>query len=225
MNHHPQSSEELRALVREFFDTEAGHFPEAGSEPASRWQQAVTAIFRQSVRLRFQRVFQQIGPLDGCRVLDIGCGSGTYSVEAVRAGASHVTGIDLSTKMIQLATDRATTSGVRDRCNFKAMDFMDNPPEGKFDFIIAMGVMDYVSDPAAFLARVTERFTKKAFLSFPKSGGILAWQRRWRYRKRCPLYLYSQPEIVKLLTEFPGMGWMIEPVARDWFVTLHHGGD
>ena len=29
-----------------------------------------------------------------------------------------------------------------------------------------------------------------AFFSFPLNGGLLAWQRKLRYRRRCALYMY-----------------------------------
>jgi SAM-dependent methyltransferase len=39
----------------------------------------------------------------GDRVLDVGCGPGTTTLEAVRLGAGHVTGVDFSPEMVALA--------------------------------------------------------------------------------------------------------------------------
>jgi hypothetical protein len=61
---------------------------------------------------------------------------------------------------------------------------------------------------------------KRAFISFPQAGGILAWQRRLRYRSRCPLYLYSEAQIQELLSGTADVSVKIEPIARDFFVTI-----
>jgi len=58
----------------------------------------------------------------------------------------------------------------------------------KFDYAIVMGFMDYIADPSALIGKVLRVCRGKAFFSFPADGGPLAWQRRLRYRNRCPLY-------------------------------------
>jgi malonyl-CoA O-methyltransferase len=42
--------------------------------------------------------------LSGCRVIDAGCGSGRYMLHALRRGAAHVVGADLSPEMLERAT-------------------------------------------------------------------------------------------------------------------------
>ncbi len=206
--------------VKRYFDEQAGRFPETGGEAANFWQRAITGVLRRSLRLRFEKVFGRIGSLERRRILDIGCGTGTYTVQAALVGAEAAVGIDLSREMIQRATTRADASRVTDRCRFMTVDFMEFQLPESFDFVIAMGVMDYVADPAAFLERVVELCSNTAFLSFPKAGGILAWQRKRRYRRRCPLFLYSRSEIGNLLAGIVGVKWTIESAARDWFVTI-----
>ena len=85
-----------------------------------------------------------------------------------------------------------------------------------------MGVMDYVADPEAFIWGVLNTTRRAAFLSFPDTKGILALQRRLRYRRKCPLFMYSRTESEHLLNETAQAVFTIEPVARDWFVTIGH---
>jgi len=210
--------------VRRFFNREAGRFPEVGNDPAGRWERLIGSIFRRSIRLRFERVFELIGPLEGCSVLDVGCGSGTYAVRAAMRGAARVVGIDFADRMIALATKRAARSGVTDRCRFQVTDFISNPPSESFDFVVVMGVMDYVDDPEAFIRGVLNTTRRTAFLSFPDSKGLLASQRRLRYRFKCPLFMYSKIELERLLNESAPAQFTIEPVARDWFVTICRAG-
>lgn len=54
---------------------------------------------------------QLIGDVNGARVLDIGCGSGTYSTWLAERGAK-VFGLDLSSTMISLARARAHERGI-----------------------------------------------------------------------------------------------------------------
>lgn len=206
--------------VRRYFDREAGRFPEIGHGSATLWQKGLTTVFRRSLRLRFQHVFEQIASIEGYTLLDVGCGSGSYAVHAASTGAARVVGIDFSSEMIRLARMQAVREEISDRCEFLAVDIFDYRPAEPFDFVVAMGVMDYIGDAARFLARVRAMARRSIFLSFPKSGGILAWQRQWHYRHRCPLFVYSRQDLERLLNENAPGRFEIKPAARDWFVTL-----
>jgi 2-polyprenyl-3-methyl-5-hydroxy-6-metoxy-1,4-benzoquinol methylase len=220
MTNETRHRDDTHGEVQRFFNREAGRFPEVGNDPAGWWQRFIGPIFRRSIRLRFERVFELIGPLHGCSVLDVGCGSGTYAVQAALNGAARVVGIDFADRMIALATKRAAQSGVTDRCDFRATDLMSYRPSESFDFVVAMGVMDYVAAPGAFIRGVLNTTRRTAFLSFPDSKGILALQRRLRYRRKCPLFMYSKTDLERLLNETAPAAFTIEPVARDWFVTI-----
>jgi hypothetical protein len=76
-----------------------------------------------------------------------------------------------------------------------------------------------MSDPQAVIRKVLSLTRCRAFFSFPAAGGILAWQRRIRYRNRCDLFLYRPEEIRQLFTGFPGVQVDISRIARDFFVT------
>ena len=55
-------------------------------------------------------VLDFLGPLKGKRVLDAGCGDGTYSLEAAEREAL-VTGVDLSEDMLAVARERSAARG------------------------------------------------------------------------------------------------------------------
>jgi SAM-dependent methyltransferase len=50
-------------------------------------------------------VLGALGPVDGLRLLDAGCGPGLYAAEVVARGAAFVQGIDISPEMIRLAEE------------------------------------------------------------------------------------------------------------------------
>src|SRR5215218_5297397 len=58
--------------------------------------------------------FAQHARWAGKRVLEIGCGLGTDTINFARAGAS-ITAVDLSSKSLELAQQRARVFGVEDR--------------------------------------------------------------------------------------------------------------
>ncbi len=87
-----------------------------------------------------------------------------------------------------------------------------------------MGFMDYMPDPEKVVAKVLSLTRQKAFFSFPVAGGILGWQRQMRYKKRCDLFLYTQDQLKKMFAKFPEVNATIEPISRDFFVTLERNG-
>lgn len=65
---------------------------------------------RADERIEETAVFDLAGELRGKRVLDLGCGDGTYSITASQKGA-QVTGLDVSETMLEAARHRATAAG------------------------------------------------------------------------------------------------------------------
>jgi len=57
-------------------------------------------------RLEKRLVFRYLGPVMGKKILDLGCGTGNYSLELARRGAT-VTAIDPSREMLALAREKA----------------------------------------------------------------------------------------------------------------------
>jgi ubiquinone/menaquinone biosynthesis C-methylase UbiE len=91
------------------------------------------------------RMLLLVGTVDGRRVLDLGCGEGSYSRALVRRGA-HVTGIDGSPRLVAIARQRAAAAGldIDHRCvNASALDGI---AAGSFDLIVASMVFMNVED-------------------------------------------------------------------------------
>lgn len=59
----------------------------------------------------------------GSKVIDIGCGPGRFTAEFAKT-AGHVTGVDLSPRMLELAADYAKTQGI-ENVSYLAGDFME----------------------------------------------------------------------------------------------------
>lgn len=203
-----------------FFDRYAAEFDAIYSGERNSLTRLIDHLFRKSMRLRFERTLRDCSPIQGRTVIDIGCGSGRYSVALALMGARRVCGVDFSPAMTELARSRAEKCGVADRCEFIVSDFESFETNERFDIGIAMGFMDYIEAPEFVLSKVTSLVTDTAFFSFPSDAGFLAWQRRRRYRSKCDLYMYNLSQLQRLFTACGGSGFEIEKMHRDFFATL-----
>jgi ubiquinone/menaquinone biosynthesis C-methylase UbiE len=215
---------EANVQTQEFFHGYAGDFNAIYSNRNGLFTSLVNRTLRKSMRLRYVKTLEGCKPIAGKTVLDVGCGPGHYGIALARNGAAHVTGIDFAEGMIQLARGQAQTAGVAARCEFLVGDFQTFQPADPFDYVVVMGVMDYVAQPRVLVDHVVSVMRRRAFFSFPVGGGLLAWQRRLRYRSRCPVYFYTRQDVQKVFAGIPGVTVQIDPIARDFFVTLTKAG-
>lgn len=86
-------------------------------------------------------------PLDGLRVLDIGCGGGILSEALARLGA-QVTGVDLAERNIRIAQAHARLQGLN--IDYRCQDI--TTLDQRFDLIFNMEVVEHVSDLPTFMA-------------------------------------------------------------------------
>jgi 2-polyprenyl-3-methyl-5-hydroxy-6-metoxy-1,4-benzoquinol methylase len=207
----------------QFFDSYAHDFSAIYGNSHAYLTRLANALFRRSMRLRYQKTLAGCSPIAGRTVVDIGCGPGHYGVALAKAGAAAVRGIDFAPAMIQIARQHARQAAVDQRCTFEIGDCLTLPTTEKYDYAIVMGFMDYIADPRPLMEKVVSVTRGRAFFSFPKSGGPLAWQRMLRYRSRCPLYLYSQRQVHELCSSLAIRDYRVESIARDFFVTLSIG--
>lgn len=88
------------------------------------------------------------------RILEIGIGTG-LSLPLYRKDL-HITGIDISEKMLEKAINVAENKGLKDRVVLKLMDAAHLEfEENSFDFIVAMYVASVVPDVNTFLEEIT----------------------------------------------------------------------
>jgi 2-polyprenyl-3-methyl-5-hydroxy-6-metoxy-1,4-benzoquinol methylase len=211
---------ETTSRTASFFDAYAKDFNAIYGNENTLVNGVVNKLFRKSMMLRYEKSLAGCQPIQGKTVIDIGCGPGHYSVALAAQGAARVLGVDFAPGMIDISRKRAEGAGVADRCTFTLGDFLAVSGDEKFDYAIVMGFMDYIEDAGALMRKVLGVCRGKAFFSFPADGGPLAWQRRLRYRSRCELYMYTEPQIRSLVSALGVKSSSIEPISRDFFVTL-----
>jgi S-adenosylmethionine-dependent methyltransferase len=85
--------------------------------------------------------------------LDLGCGTGAIAVRLARLGL-HVTVLDSSREMLDLAMHAAQEVGVTERIALKhgdAAQFANLFPDRSFDVILCHNILEYVDDPCVVL--------------------------------------------------------------------------
>jgi magnesium-protoporphyrin O-methyltransferase len=104
--------------------------------------------------------------LRGRRLLDAGCGTGALAVAAAERGAD-VVAVDLSPRLIKLASERAPRDFSCGRIEFRSGDMLD-PALGDFDHIVSMdSLIHYKSgDLVESLARLAARARQSIVFTF-----------------------------------------------------------
>jgi len=89
-------------------------------------------------------------PLEGLRLLDIGCGGGILSESLARLGA-HVTGVEVTANNIRVAEIHAQRSGLDLDYRLATAEALAANGE-QFDAVLNMEVVEHVEDPPEFLS-------------------------------------------------------------------------
>lgn len=172
----------------------------------------------------------------GKRVLEIGCGIGTDTMNFARAGA-RVTAVDLSSRSLELARQRAAIFGVQDRIQFVEADaerlsaFVE-PAE--YDLVYSFGVIHHTPHPGRVLDQIRQHFsgpstTLKVMVYYRWSWKVFAilfreahgafWKldaavaRNSEAQTGCPVtYTYTRSSVRRLLTD---AGFTLQDVFVD----------
>lgn len=141
--------------------------------------EAPVSGIRATVRAGRERMRQTLldwlpDDLRGARVLDAGCGTGAFSLEAAGRGAD-VIGVDLSPKLIQVASQAAENAGLDHLIRFESGD-MRGAHLKDFDYIIAMDALIHyrAQDIADVLADFGTRSKRAILFTFAPRTALLA---------------------------------------------------
>jgi ubiquinone/menaquinone biosynthesis C-methylase UbiE/peptidoglycan/xylan/chitin deacetylase (PgdA/CDA1 family) len=105
-----------------------------------------------SFTARRRKVYELIDGVDAKRVLDVGCGPGVMAGYFASRDAD-LYGIDISNRMISRCAERFKSS---ERLHFSVGDVERLEfPDGFFDIVICMGVLEYLDGDAAALGEIS----------------------------------------------------------------------
>jgi cyclopropane-fatty-acyl-phospholipid synthase len=105
------------------------------------WRDAATLGEAQFAKLEL--ICTKLGLKAGMRVLDVGCGWGSFAVHAAREHGVKVVGITLSEPQARLARERVSEAGLEDLLDIRVADYRDLAGE-RFDAIASIGMVEHV---------------------------------------------------------------------------------
>jgi cyclopropane-fatty-acyl-phospholipid synthase len=94
---------------------------------------------------KLELVCKKLGLRGGERVLDVGCGWGSFVIHAATRHGVNAIGITLSEEQARLARQRAAEAGVSDRVEFRVADYRE-VSDGPFDAIASIGMVEHVGE-------------------------------------------------------------------------------
>ena len=103
--------------------------------------EGLRAVFLEYTR----KAFDSIPDIDKPRILDIGCGTGTVTLELARLSNGEITGMDINKELLNVLRRKIEKAGVSDRvkaikCSIFDMEF----PDESFDIIWAEGSISII---------------------------------------------------------------------------------
>jgi cyclopropane-fatty-acyl-phospholipid synthase len=170
---------------------------------------------------------RKLGLQPGQRVLDIGCGWGSFAIHAASHYGVEVVGITLSEPQAGLARARVREAGLDQKVRILVSDYRDLPGE-RFDAIASIGMVEHVgaeridlyADRLASLARPGGRLLNHGIARLHHNGGDAgAFSERYVFPDADPLQL---PKVILALERAGFVTEHVEAFGADYAETLRH---
>jgi len=149
--------------------------------------------------------------LSGMRILDAGCGTGAFAIEAALRGAS-VTAIDISPSLVEVARSR-TPEILQTKIEFIAGDMLSADADA-FDFVVAMDSLihyqanDMLTGIEALLSRAKSSQASVLFTFAPRTPLLMLMKQVGTVFPRADRSPAIEPiaekKLVRLIEQCPG---------------------
>ena len=106
------------------------------------WQVGATTL-EEAQEAKVELVCKKLALQEGERVLDVGCGWGSFVIHAARRHGVRAVGITLAEEQAKLASQRVREAGVADRVEIRVADYRE-VNDGPFDAIASIGMVEHV---------------------------------------------------------------------------------
>jgi cyclopropane-fatty-acyl-phospholipid synthase len=164
---------------------------------------------------------------EGQRVLDVGCGWGSFAIHAAERHGVRVVGITLSEPQAELARQRVAERGLSDRVEIRVQDYRATD-DGPYDAVSSIGMVEHVgSNQIDLYARQLARLVKpggrvlnhgiaRLRVGEPEAG---AFTQRYVFPDGAPVHLSR----IQFAIERAGLETHhVEDFRHDYAETLRH---
>ena len=108
------------------------------------WRDGATTL-EEAQQAKLDTVCRKLALQPGERVLDVGCGWGSFVLHAAQKHGVRALGITLSEPQVEYARARARELGLEDRVEFRVADYRELQAE-PFDAICSIGMVEHVGE-------------------------------------------------------------------------------
>jgi cyclopropane-fatty-acyl-phospholipid synthase len=116
-------------------------------------------------RTKLDLVASKLGLKPGMKVLDVGCGWGSFAIHAAKEYGAQVTGVTISENQAELARKKVAQAGVSEQVEIRLVDYRELP-SASFDAIASIGMAEHVGE------RQIDLYASSLF-KLLKPGGVL----------------------------------------------------
>ncbi|MEO1659306.1 MAG: bifunctional 2-polyprenyl-6-hydroxyphenol methylase/3-demethylubiquinol 3-O-methyltransferase UbiG [Pseudomonadota bacterium] len=179
----PDEVEKFQAIAAEWWD------PLGKFKPLHKFNPVRLGLIRDEICEHFGRDRFEKKPLEGLRLLDVGCGGGLVSEPMARLGA-EVTGIDAAEGNVKTAQVHAEQSGLSIDYRHTTIEDLFASDTEPFDVVLNLEVVEHVADVDLFL-------TTSADMVRP--GGMMAMATLNRTLKAAATAVFAAEYILRWL--------------------------
>jgi cyclopropane-fatty-acyl-phospholipid synthase len=103
------------------------------------------STLEEAQRAKLDLVCTKLGLQAGERVLDVGCGWGSFAIHAAANYGVKVVGVTLSEQQVRLGRERVREAGLEDQVQLRVADYRELHGE-EFDAISSIGMVEHVGE-------------------------------------------------------------------------------
>ena len=178
--------------VKDFYDNLAADYDAEQDAPNFR--------FVREPEKKLIKDFFDKEDFSGASVLEIGAGTGRFSLLFASASKSYTT-VDLSPAMLQQLTQKAEKAHITNITTIEG-DFLQTPISDTFDYIVSFTAIEYILNKKALFHKMAQLLKPggKLFITTTHRTFIRFWGCFGNYfRQHIFMNMYSKREVKKLL--------------------------
>jgi cyclopropane-fatty-acyl-phospholipid synthase len=153
VRHHYEVSNEFFALFLDesmtyscaLFSHELGSGEAWGARPRAAGAERGPVTLEQAQEAKRELVCRKLGLQADQRLLDVGCGWGSFVIHAAARHGVRAVGITLAPSQAELARRRVAEAGLEDRVEIRVADYRDLGAAGeRYDAVASIGMVEHV---------------------------------------------------------------------------------